>query len=285
MRLFLGANMKVKKLFTLITILLLIITGSIAIAGLGGNTGVALIIGNADYIDGGELKNPENDAIAIANALSQVGFVVTLKQNLTKEQMLETITEFKNSISKNDVAFVYFSGYGAKEDNKSYLLPTDYGVIGESSSDYETTSISMYQIIKTLAESSSRLNILAMDMYGCDASFPVESVVMPASSGSGWPSTNINRAVISGEFLIACASLPAQSPLDGNINEPYQQNSPYAHALESIILDKGLSFVEAFSKLSAQVYSDTDGAQMPWFSSNIMNWEDGFSESRQSITK
>ena len=47
---------------------------------------VALVIGNADY-KSAPLKNPINDARAMARRLSQLGFKVTKVENATRNQM------------------------------------------------------------------------------------------------------------------------------------------------------------------------------------------------------
>jgi hypothetical protein len=85
---------------------------------------LALVIGNANY-DKGELKNPVNDALLIAETLKELEFDVILDTNLAdKRSFTQTITEFGNRRSDYDVALVYYAGHGIEIDNQNFLLPT-----------------------------------------------------------------------------------------------------------------------------------------------------------------
>src|SRR5882672_2554199 len=54
---------------------------------------VALVIGNSRYIDS-PLKNPENDAKAMARLLREKGFDVIERVNATKPQMETAVADF-----------------------------------------------------------------------------------------------------------------------------------------------------------------------------------------------
>jgi hypothetical protein len=47
---------------------------------------LALVIGNAAYLDGSSLKNPINDAEDLAKVLRHLGFEVILKTNLNRKK-------------------------------------------------------------------------------------------------------------------------------------------------------------------------------------------------------
>lgn len=53
----------------------------------------ALVIGNSDY-ETGKLRNPTNDAEAMAVVLKKLGFSVVLKKNTRRRDMLEAIRAF-----------------------------------------------------------------------------------------------------------------------------------------------------------------------------------------------
>ena len=73
---------------------------------------LALVIGNSNY-NKGELKNPVNDALLIAETLKQLEFDVILDTNLSdKRSFKETIRSFGNRRPNYDVAFVYYAGHG-----------------------------------------------------------------------------------------------------------------------------------------------------------------------------
>ena len=63
------------------------------------NSGVALVIGNADYPDAdAPLKEPVNDAKALGDELKRRGFVVNVGQNLRKSAMQKALDDFFGKI-------------------------------------------------------------------------------------------------------------------------------------------------------------------------------------------
>jgi formylglycine-generating enzyme required for sulfatase activity len=87
---------------------------------------MALVIGNAAYQGGfNVLNNTERDADSMSVVLETLGFKVSKYKNLDKINMTEVFLRFENSLQKNDVVVVYFSGHGIGHGSKNYLLPTD----------------------------------------------------------------------------------------------------------------------------------------------------------------
>src|SRR5204863_285983 len=72
---------------------------------------LALVIGNAAYPTAA-LKNPVNDARAMAAALRQLGFDVAAHENLTQAQMQRAIIAFGEHLGPDTVALFYYSGHG-----------------------------------------------------------------------------------------------------------------------------------------------------------------------------
>ena len=86
---------------------------------------LALVIGNARYSDA-PLKNPGNDAKAIASALQQLGFQVNLKLDAGRNDMIEAIRSFDVGLAKKkSVGLFYYAGHGAQLGWKNYLIPID----------------------------------------------------------------------------------------------------------------------------------------------------------------
>ena len=74
----------------------------------------ALVIGNADY-SFGELRNPKNDAEAMAKALEEAGFDVTVATDVDQASMAKAVDAFGAKLKANDgVGLFYFSGHGAQ---------------------------------------------------------------------------------------------------------------------------------------------------------------------------
>ena len=109
---------------------------------------LALVIGNANY-DKGELKNPVNDALLIAETLKELEFDVILDTNLAdKRSFKETIREFGNRRPDYDVAFVYYAGHGIQVGSENYLLPTKE--VFQSEYDVQDYGVSVQNIMRYL---------------------------------------------------------------------------------------------------------------------------------------
>jgi uncharacterized caspase-like protein len=68
---------------------------------------LALVIGNSNYLEG-PLKNPINDARSIYIKLNELGFDVTLVENLRKENIGKTISTFASKVKLGDELVFFF---------------------------------------------------------------------------------------------------------------------------------------------------------------------------------
>ena len=87
---------------------------------------LALVIGNAKYPDAeAPLKEPINDARAVAEELKRDGFNVEIGENLTVDAMRRAFEKRYGKIKPGSVALVFFSGYGVQANRQSYMIPVD----------------------------------------------------------------------------------------------------------------------------------------------------------------
>src|SRR5687767_2335924 len=73
---------------------------------------VALVIGNAAYVNTPALSNPVNDAEDMAAALERVGFKVQIERDLTKRGMEGALARFARSAEDADAALFFYAGHG-----------------------------------------------------------------------------------------------------------------------------------------------------------------------------
>ena len=93
---------------------------------------LALVIGNAKYPDNETpLKEPINDARAVADELKRDGFAVEIGENLRGDAMRRALDKFYGRITPGATALIFFSGFGVQSAGQSYILPVD----GMSSTD------------------------------------------------------------------------------------------------------------------------------------------------------
>lgn len=121
---------------------------------------VALVIGNARY-SRGVLANPENDANALAETLSGLGFQVTKRLNVTLRDFKNEVDSFAGSLRKDDLALFYFAGHGIQVNRENYLLPVNFAAARENDVEFEAYSASRVQT--ALEGSPAKLRVLILD--------------------------------------------------------------------------------------------------------------------------
>lgn len=96
---------------------------------------IALVIGNGSY-QSSVLKNPPNDAEAIASVLMDCGFSVIKKINVDKREMKEAIRLFGDRIRGGGVGLFYFAGHGLQINGTNYLVPINADIQSETEVEY-----------------------------------------------------------------------------------------------------------------------------------------------------
>jgi len=123
---------------------------------------IALVIGNQDYKHS-PLKNPVNDAEAIAMELSKLGFEVLKYTNLNHEQMKNAIIQFGHKLSSTaGVGLFYFAGHGIEQGGETYLLPIEER--NElSKEEYTHSAVGLRKVLSEMEEANNVMNILILD--------------------------------------------------------------------------------------------------------------------------
>src|SRR5690349_16633901 len=89
---------------------------------------VALVVGNSRYEAAvGTLRNPVNDAKAMARALRALNFSVIEARDVTRDELLAAMLKFRAKLQGADVGLFYFSGHGISVAGENYLLPVRSG--------------------------------------------------------------------------------------------------------------------------------------------------------------
>ena len=76
-----------------------------------GEAEIALVIGNSAY-PSAALKNPVNDAKAMAAKLGSLGFEVILRTDAGQRDMTRAISQFGDRLKGGSVGLFYFAGHG-----------------------------------------------------------------------------------------------------------------------------------------------------------------------------
>lgn len=123
---------------------------------------IALIIGNAKYPDNETpLKEPINDARALADELKRDGFEVEIGENLSGDAMRRALDNFYGRIAPGSAALVFFSGFGIQSARQSYILPVDAQIWTEA--DVRRDGFSLEAILNEINSRGAGVKIALLD--------------------------------------------------------------------------------------------------------------------------
>ncbi len=212
---------------------------------------LALVIGNANYREA-PLKNPVNDARALAAKLRQLGFEVMLGENLQQREMTRLITSFGEKLAGKGVGMFYYAGHGMQVKGRNYLLPVDARITSEASARSE--SVDLEQVLDQLSNSGSQFNLVILD--ACRNN-PFERRFRGSTGG-------LAQVDAPKGTLIAFATAPGKVAMDGE-----GKNGTYTTALLRAMAEPGLSVESMFKRVRSEVARVTADQQIPWESSSL----------------
>lgn len=215
-------------------------------------TRVALIVGNSNYKDA-PLGNPANDASDLANALEKKGFNVLVRENVGERGLKEAVDTFAKYLKKGGIGLFFFAGHGVQLKDQNFLMPVDLGF--DSEADIAFKSISAEYVLSRMAEAGNRVNIVILD--ACR-----NNPFQRASKGLGV--MNVGRAE-KGTF-IAYATSPGSTAADGK-----GRNGLYTKHLLAALDAQDSDIDKVFGRVRTGVVRDTEGAQVPWTSSSVID--------------
>lgn len=238
----------IRRLLCISFLLVVSTTGAIA------QKRVALVIGNSTYSSVPKLKNPANDATALATQLRAIGYDrVVLKLDLTGNDLRTALAGFAREAAGADIAIVYFAGHGIEVGGTNYIVPTDAKLAHVDDVDFE--AIDLGKVIRAL----NRVSGLKLIILDACRNNPFRSSMAglgtTRSVGRGLarvtPSTN--------NMLVAYAAKENTIAADGR-----GRHSPYATALLKHIATPNVDVRLLFGRVRDDVLKLTGGRQEPF---------------------
>jgi hypothetical protein len=214
----------------------------------------ALVIGNSRYSTM-PLKNPANDATDIAAALKRLDFEVTLVTDADQRKMEETIRRFGKKLHPGTIGLFYYAGHAVQHDGENYLIPVD-AVGAVSAADHlKYKTVAAGYVLGVMEEAGNGLNLVFLD--ACRDN-PFRGFSRSATRG-------LARMDSPTGSLIAYSTSPGQVAQDGGAN----RNSPYTQSLLQYLMEPHLPINSMLIKVNAAVKRETNGQQVPWYSSSM----------------
>ncbi len=248
--------MKTACLVFLASILAFFLTYDPALAG----KRVALVVGNSAYQHAAPLKNPVNDAEAVAETLERLDFEIVKGVDLSHRDFAKTISAFAAKLSKGvDVALFFYGGHGLQLNGKNYLVPVDAELGSETSLEFEAIRL---QTILSLMERSQTTNLVFLD--ACRDNPLARNLARTMGTRSASLGRGLARVETGVGTLIAYSTQPGNVALDGE-----GVHSPFAKAFLKHAEAPGIEIEGLMRKVRQDVIDETNGAQVPWNHSSL----------------
>lgn len=225
---------------------------SLTVSGQSVDQGrVALVIGNAAYRQA-PLRNPVNDARAVAATLAELGFDVIAIEDADRSTMQQAILDFSARLNEGSVGLFYFAGHGIQARAENYLIPIDAELHSESALKFQ--AVPVQAVLEEMAFARNRVNIVILD--ACRNN-PFERRFRGAPRG---------LAAIDAAHgtIIAYATAPGSVAADGD-----GSNGLYTAALLEALEVPGLEAEDVFKRVRVAVARQTNNHQVPWESSSL----------------
>jgi uncharacterized caspase-like protein len=226
-----------------------------------GNTGalaekrVALVIGNANYVNAPKLVNPGNDTTAVSIMLEGLGFVVDTRNDLGNSDMRRAVRDFSDQTKDADIAIVYYAGHGIEVNGNNYLVPTDARL--QRDIDVEDEAVAVDRVMQMI-EPARKLRLVILDACRDNPLSRTMQRTLAASRGTGGNGL-APPAPASAGTLVAFAARAGSTVSDGA-----GANSPFTTALVKHLTTPDLDVRIALGRVRDEVIKDTDRKQEPY---------------------
>jgi lipoprotein NlpI len=214
---------------------------------------LALVIGNAKYPDAeAPLKEPINDARAVADELKRDGFSVEVGENLTGDAMRRAFDKLYGRIKPGSVALVFFSGFGVQSGRQSYMIPVDAQIWTEP--DVRRDGFSLETVLGEINSRGAGVKIALIDASRRN---PFERRFRSFSAGLA--------PVIAPNGTLVMYSAALSSVVSDNGGD----RSLFVRELLKEIRVPDLMAEETLNKTRVGVTRASRGEQVPWISSSL----------------
>ena len=215
---------------------------------------LALVVGNSAYPKS-PLRNPANDARAIAGILAELGFQTQSALDVNLRNLERSVNEFVGRVGPGDVAMFYYAGHGIQIEGENYLVPVDFDARDEADAKYASYSVSRIQ--ERVEKAGARVVLMVLDACRNNPFQASRS----ATGGGGLAAMGSGKGT-----LIAFATAPGKTADDN----PRGNNGLFTSHLVNALKEPGLSVDQVFNRVRERVYEDSGGKQVPWTVSSVI---------------
>lgn len=212
---------------------------------------LALVFGNDTYDALPKLKKAVNDATAMSETLTEIGFEADLATNVTRRGMTQALAKFETKIAPGDEIFFFYAGHGVAIAGENYLIPTDMLAPEQGAESLiEDEAISVDRVIRKFQGRGAAVSFVVLD--ACRDN-PFASEDGTRSIGQSRGLTRIEPP--SGVFVLYSAGL-GQTALDRLNDDDPNPNSVFTRELLPILKTPGLTHVGIAKRVQSAVIEE-----------------------------
>ena len=222
---------------------------------------LALVVGNGNYSTVDSLKNPANDARAVAQSLRNLGFGVTLALDVGKASFEKAIRDFADSLGGADAAVFYYAGHGLQVDGRNYMVPVEAKLSDEADLPFQLVALDI--VLQRLAHHRIT-NIVIMD--ACRDNPLGARLSKSLGERGNAVGTGLAGVYASAGTLISYSTQPYHVALDGD-----GDNSIYSGSLARHMSAPDIDVLDMLKRVRRDVHEKTNKEQLPWDSHSLID--------------
>jgi hypothetical protein len=227
-----------------ISIVMLVVLGA---GAANAENRLAFVVGNDAYRNVNPLQKAVNDARSVSRGLQQLGFRVTLAENLGWRDYVEKFAAFEALIQPGDTAFLFYSGHGVEIDGANYLIPVDAPKVApEQQSLLKDVSISTDNLIQRLKGRGTRTQIIVLD--ACR-----ENPFRQSNGRSVGGARGLGGARLPGGVFMIYSAGVGETALDRLSDSDSNPNSVFTRSFLPLLEDPANSLISVAKQTRAKV--------------------------------
>lgn len=214
---------------------------------------IALLIGNAIY-PGSSLKNPVNDAKAVQERLTELGFETLIRTDATNKDMEDGLNDFSSLLSSFEVSLFFFAGHGMQIKGENYLTAVNTNFDNEIEAKY--SSLPLNKVIEVMENGTKQMDIIMLDACRNNPF---------GRKWRGLDSRGLAPVYAPKGMIIGYATSPGQIAFDGE-----GENGAYTNAFLQHVSTPDITIEDLFKRVRNTLSSSTRGSQISWEHTSLM---------------
>ena len=236
--------------------LALLLCQAISSLAFAAETRVALVVGASTYQHAPHLANTLNDAGAVAEKLTELGFDVETVTDPDRQKFEESVRRLGQRARGTDAALFYYSGHALEHDGHNWLIPVQANL--QTERDLRFEALDLDAVVEQI-EGQAKFSMMVLDTCR-------DNPFQRRFSGPDSRGVAVGRGIAPLQTatgtLVVYATAPGEVAADG-----MGQHSPFTAALLRHIDTPGSEVRQMIAEVRHDVRQATYGQQIPWESS------------------